>query len=242
MKKISILFVSFIAFISLPIVLSCEDINYSVSYLGKDDEGCFTGLTFNLYKNNCNVSCFKDFDIITFQTNTDYFRSFNVTRYSAQISNPFIVVINSLNCTADRQVYEFYADLDGDKNCSFSFRLEEEYQSYLAKLAEQEARLAEEKRLWEESERQKQLFEEQQKRELESLNQQMPPTLPKINDTFETDVSIDGITIEAQTEGVIQETKADPVTDDSTFIMIIIGLVALIILTATLIVYIIIRK
>lgn len=257
MKKNILLLTFFLAIISLQAVLSCEDIAYSVSYLGKDTQGCFTGLTFNLYKENCNVSCFKDFDLITFQTNADYSRSFNVTSYSSQISNPFIVVINSLNCSADKPTYEFYADLYGDKNCSLTFRLEEEYQTYLNNLAEEEARITEQQRLLEEKQR---LFDEERKKqqELEQSNQQTQlPALAKINGTNDSIVYSDNTTInpasqidnphedpelvKTPSDNTDQFIPADTKEKSQHLIWLIFGLTMIIVLTAIMITLVVVK-
>lgn len=74
---------------------------------------------------------------MTYSTNSGYSKSFNTTSYASQITNPFVIIIKSFNCSADKPTYDFYADLYGDRNCSLTFRLDEEYIIYLKNIEEQ---------------------------------------------------------------------------------------------------------
>jgi len=129
------------------IVSACDDINYSVRSLQKDDSGCYTMIVFSINKLNCTDTCFSEFNSAKYSTNTGQMWNFKISSPS-QMSNPFITYISTVNCSKGIP-YDFYANLVGEtKNCTFSFRFEDEYQAYLEKLAAQEKKLAEEQRLW----------------------------------------------------------------------------------------------
>lgn len=114
---------------SLQISYSCDDIIYEVSYLEKDEIGCFSDIQIYFEKENCSTECFSEFNYFKVFTDGDILSEYNLKK-PERISNPFILFKKNLSC--DNGIfYEFKAEFDGDKQCMFSFIFEEEYVEYL---------------------------------------------------------------------------------------------------------------
>ena len=121
----------------LPMAYSCDDISYTVFYIGNGSNGCWDGLSFYIEKKDCNQSCFSNFSDIVYSTDNNQEWEFKM-HSPPLVSNPFVTIIKTINCS-DNIPTTFYANLIGENNnCSFSFSFEQEHKEYLKKISEQE--------------------------------------------------------------------------------------------------------
>lgn len=118
-------FTILLIFVSLTsISFACDDINYFVSYVSKDVNGCFNDLTVYFEKVNCTNNCFSEYSTIKLFTDKQDFQTLPKVM---DWTNPSIIVVKSINCSLGSPIY-FNAIMEGEENtCELSFKFEDEY-------------------------------------------------------------------------------------------------------------------